>query len=179
MSLDYSTQSVDIQSILYSGISAGLLAIAVTVAIEKWGGRVGGILGSIPSTIIPASLGMWYGCASFEEWNQALAAVPIGMMLNALFLWTWRIFPPLLSTQLSIQTQGAIMSLISLSIWGGMTYFWVQLSHLVSDLKPWAIMATLVTILTSLYLTYKPQSAPKGKKKVSLLTLHLGEYLQL
>ena len=42
-----------------SGIFAALVAIGATVAIERLGGRIGGVLGSIPTTIVPASLGFF------------------------------------------------------------------------------------------------------------------------
>ena len=44
---------------LLSGIFAALVAIGATVAIERLGGRLGGVLGSIPTTIVPASLGFF------------------------------------------------------------------------------------------------------------------------
>ena len=44
---------------ILSGIFAALVAIGATVAIERLGGRLGGILGSIPTTIVPASLGFF------------------------------------------------------------------------------------------------------------------------
>ena len=44
-------------SILVSALLAGVVATAVTVAIEKWGGLVGGLLGTVPSTIVPAGIG--------------------------------------------------------------------------------------------------------------------------
>ena len=46
-------------SILLSALFAGIVATAVTVAIEKWGGLVGGLLGTVPSTIVPAGIGMY------------------------------------------------------------------------------------------------------------------------
>ena len=48
-----------VQTILLSAVFAGLVAIAVTVAIERWGGVIGGILGTLPTTIIPAAIGMY------------------------------------------------------------------------------------------------------------------------
>ena len=46
-------------SVLLSALFAGIVATAVTVAIEKWGGLVGGLLGTVPSTIVPAGIGMY------------------------------------------------------------------------------------------------------------------------
>ena len=46
-------------SILLSALFAGIVATLVTIAIEKLGGRTGGVLATIPTTIVPAALGMY------------------------------------------------------------------------------------------------------------------------
>ena len=81
-------------SALYSALGAGLVAIAATVAIERFGGRRGGLLASLPSTIIPASIGFWLAGESIEVFRDALFAVPGGMFVSAGFLWCWRVLPP-------------------------------------------------------------------------------------
>ena len=43
-----------------SGVMAGLVAVIVTVAIEKLGGLAGGIIATLPTTIVPASIGLYY-----------------------------------------------------------------------------------------------------------------------
>ena len=54
---------------------AGLVAVGVTVAIERLGGRVGGLLGTLPTTIVPASLGI-YAHELFAEYDtQAIIRV--------------------------------------------------------------------------------------------------------
>ena len=42
--------------IVGSASFAALVAVGVTVAIEKWGGVIGGLLGTLPTTIVPASI---------------------------------------------------------------------------------------------------------------------------
>ena len=46
-------------TILAAALFAGIVAVLVTVAVEKWGGIVGGILGTLPTTIVPATIGMY------------------------------------------------------------------------------------------------------------------------
>lgn len=72
---------------------AALVAVTVTVAIERLGGVVGGFLATLPTTIVPASLGFWASSPP-EVARDALAAAPAGMLLNAGFLWLWRVLPP-------------------------------------------------------------------------------------
>ncbi len=49
----------------------------------------------MPSTIVPASLGLW--AAAPESFVGAMHAVPAGMLVNAGFLWVWRVLPPRLA----------------------------------------------------------------------------------
>lgn len=73
---------------------AAVVAIASTRAIERWGGRTGGVLATIPTTIVPASLGIALAGGPPEDHARAMFAVPAGMLLNALYLHLWRWLPP-------------------------------------------------------------------------------------
>ena len=99
---------------ILSAIFAGLVAIVATVAIERLGGKVGGVLASIPTTIVPASLGFWWQSeTATANFRAEMVAVPLGMLVNVLFLWSWRIFPSRLRG-------GAILAkqlMISLGVW--------------------------------------------------------------
>ena len=80
--------------ILLAAVLAGLVAIAVTVAIEKFGGVIGGILGTIPTPIVPAAAFMWLAEPTDDAFQPAMGMVPMGMLLTAIFLWLWRAVPP-------------------------------------------------------------------------------------
>ena len=64
------------QTILLYALFAGLVAILVTVAIEKFGGIIGGVLGTIPSTIIPAAAGV-YSIDGTGSLRDSMSMVPI------------------------------------------------------------------------------------------------------
>lgn len=81
-------------AILLPALFAGAVAIGVTVAVERWGGRIGGLIGTLPSTIVPASIGILAGSESTTGFQAAMFATPLGMLVNAAFLWTWRVLPP-------------------------------------------------------------------------------------
>ena len=68
-----------ITSILLSALFAGIVATLVTIAIEKFGGRTGGVLATIPTTIVPAALGM-YSISGETEFAQSMSIVPLGMI---------------------------------------------------------------------------------------------------
>ena len=75
-------------TIILYGLFAGLVAILVTVAIEKFGGLIGGVLGTIPSTIIPAAAGV-YAIDGEETLVASMSVVPLGMLINGMFLGVW------------------------------------------------------------------------------------------
>ena len=79
-------------TIILYGVFAGLVAILVTVAIEKFGGFIGGVLGTVPSTIIPAAAGV-YALEGEESLTASMSVVPIGMLINGMFLGVWIILP--------------------------------------------------------------------------------------
>ncbi|KAI9187792.1 hypothetical protein H9P43_002183 [Blastocladiella emersonii ATCC 22665] len=93
-------------SVVVSGLMAGVVCTLVTVVIEKFGGVVGGILGSMPTTIIPAALGFYYTFiglgsadgttptqAGVSEFQRSMISSVPGMLLNALYLLAWRYIP--------------------------------------------------------------------------------------
>jgi hypothetical protein len=80
-------------SILIPALLAGLVAVLATVAIERWGGVVGGLLGTLPTTIVPASIGI-AGNTDAAGFADAMYAVPVGMLIDVIFLSLWRLIPP-------------------------------------------------------------------------------------
>ena len=77
---------------LEASLFAGLVAIGATLAIERWGGVVGGFVATLPSTILPATWGLWSSVGP-SGYRDAMAAVPFGMLVNAMFLHLWRVVP--------------------------------------------------------------------------------------
>ena len=80
-------------SVLLSAVMAGIIATLVTIAIERWGGLTGGLLGTMPSTIVPAAAFIWLAEPTDAAFQPAMGMVPLGMLLNAIFLWMWRVVP--------------------------------------------------------------------------------------
>ena len=71
-------------SILLSALFAGIVATLVAIAIEKFGGRTGGVLATVPATIVPAALGMYSISERLNLLNRC-RLFPV-MMVNAIFL---------------------------------------------------------------------------------------------
>ena len=72
---------------------AGIVAILATVAVERLGGVAGGVLSSIPTTIVPFAIGSYGRNTDPDEFRRAMAFVPVGILLNALYLLLWRVVP--------------------------------------------------------------------------------------
>tara|TARA_B100000676_G_scaffold305932_1_gene361118 strand:+ start:193 stop:1032 length:840 start_codon:yes stop_codon:yes gene_type:complete len=152
---------------------AGAVAIGATMAIERWGGTIGGLLGTIPSTIIPASLGLYMQSPSIEAYAQAMDLVPAGMLLNVLFLFAWRIVPPRLPFA-SLSLALSAMTLISLSFWlfGALILVRVGewwLGHYSTFF--YGLMVTFVMLALGIWSCVRNPPSPKGQRKVGLLTL--------
>jgi hypothetical protein len=164
-----------------AGLFAGVVAILATVAIERFGGAIGGVLAAIPTTIVPASIGFatqLHDDASSreEEMFRALYAIPPGMFVNALFLLTWRTLPGRLP---EVWTHGAKLATVvaaSLTVWLG------------AGAAMWALVGTALTSLPAVYVagcgataliftlglvvtTQFPVAAPSGSKSVKWYVL--------
>jgi hypothetical protein len=154
-------------SILVSALFAGIVATAVTVAIEKWGGLVGGLLGTAPSTIVPAAIGM-YLAGGEAALISSMSVVPFGMLLNALFLGAWLVLPRWFENSpraLLWTASGALMLWTVL----GLTMLWAVEQMLLPAMTERAIallgFAALFVVVVAF--NTRPQPAPKGTKLVS------------
>ena len=161
---------MDWTSVLLSAVFAGVVATAVTVAIEKWGGLIGGLLGTVPSTIVPAGIGM-YVAAGEDVLVMSMSVVPLGMLLNALFLGAWVVIPrwfPDAPYLLVLTTVGA------LAFWSllGMVFL-VAVDEATSylNLQQLALSGLALLVATAVVFNRRPQPTPKGTNRVSTLVL--------
>lgn len=155
--------------IILAATLAGLVAIAVTVAIEKFGGVLGGIIGTVPTTIIPAAAFMWLADSNQSAFESAMGMVPVGMLLNAVFLWLWRVVPPKIPDW-PFGKRLATITIINLSVWFTGAFLSVLMF---SDIDPLLVGCVALTIglAFGLWATLEHHPAPKGENKVGLLTL--------
>jgi len=72
---------------------AGIVAIVATALVERLGGAIGGVLSSIPTTIVPAAIGIYGRNADADDFRRAMAFIPVGILLNAGYLVLWRVIP--------------------------------------------------------------------------------------
>ena len=159
-------------SILVSAVLAGLVATAVTVAIERWGGLIGGLLGTAPSTIVPAGIGL-YMAGGEEELVSSMMVVPVGMLLNALFLGAWLVLPRWFvnsSRPLMWTTVGA------LACWGVLGFgVWFLLQNtrfgVMFTEQELAAVGLVLLLVTAVWFNRRPHPTPKGNNAVSTTVL--------
>ena len=79
--------------VLLPALGAGVVAVLATVAVERLGGAVGGIVSSVPTTIVPAAIGIHAAAPDDASFRRAMCFVPVGILLNAGYLMLWRVLP--------------------------------------------------------------------------------------
>jgi len=156
---------------LGAAVFAGAVAIGATVVIERFGGRLGGLLATLPSTIVPFSFGVLWSDPSALD--VALGVVPAGMVINAVFLLCWRVVPPRLPDG-SVYVRLLVMSTISLTVWAAGAYAWTVAWHALRHYaSPLAIGGAGLVVLIALGVmgSWQLPSAPKASKNVSVVVL--------
>lgn len=103
---------------LGASLFAGLVAVGATRAIERWGSTLGGVLATLPTTIVPASIGIASQTLMDGRFPAAMAAIPFGMALNAGFLAIWATAPSWLPARVGGRRRLALLLGVSLSAWG-------------------------------------------------------------
>ncbi len=155
--------------VILSAFFAGAVAIGVTVAIEKWGGVVGGFLGTLPTTIIPAAVGMRMNLGSDAAFADAMLAAPAGMLLNAGFLFLWRALPGRLPGG-SLGVRLAVMVIASLSAWLASAVALVATIQVLRrgglSMTAFGVAVTAAIATVGVLACLRPMPAPAGTRRV-------------
>jgi hypothetical protein len=152
-------------TVLASAAFSGAVAIAVTLLVERWGGRVGGVLGTIPTTIVPAAAGMAAG-ASVAGLESSLAMVPMGMIVNGVFLMVFLHLPERLrggERLVLLQT-----SVLALGVWAVLGSMMLQVTRVALTFMPAVLLAACATSvlgLLGLAVARRPRPAPAARRR--------------
>lgn len=165
---------VAISSIILSSLMAGIVAILATVFIERSGGAIGAII-TLPTTIVPASIGIWIGVnGELASFSAAMSMVPIGMLLNVLFLGSWRILPSYLEHLFSERNLVVAVGISSVLFWlfsaGISTIIVEYISNFVGPIYV-GICAVIIAIVLGYIAVSNGGDAPPGLNRVSILSL--------
>ena len=160
-------------TIILYGVFAGLVAILVTVAIERFGGFIGGVLGTIPSTIIPAAAGV-YAIEGEQSLIASMSVVPIGMLINGMFLGVWIVFPKYIKKD---NLKLPITTLVSLGTWAILAFISLLIARQVTDGMisevTLGIIGLVALAILAIRFNIRSRDAPKGKNKVPLVILSI------
>ena len=155
--------------ILPAAIAAGLVAIMVTVLIERYGGVVGGALGTVPTTIVPAVAGM-AAAQEGADLMDSLSVVPAGMLINAIFLSVW-IYLPSRTREMSAGRSLAVTTVTALIVWalfGMMAILCIgKASESGMGARAIAALGVALTAIFGTYLGWSPGESPRGSRDVS------------
>jgi hypothetical protein len=154
-----------------SAAFAGLVAIAVTMAIERWGGRLGGVWGTLPTTIVPAAIGIYSQSPDLARFRAAMYATPAGILINVVFLLLWRALPPRLPRWALGKRLAAVVTL-SMVAWALMAVTVVLGMEWVRGRLPslgWVGGAlTVIIALVGMAACLRAPPAPKGTRRVGV-----------
>lgn len=157
------------QSVL-SGALAAAIAVAVCYLIERLGGALGGVIGTVPGTVTPAALGLWYTPDSLRDFRVSMCSAPVGLAVNAMFLLSWRLCPPLLPVRYSLARRLALMVGVSLAVWAALA---APAVLALQRARPRAVyfagaVCSLFVFIVGVAGTWRMAPAPKGSKPVSV-----------
>ena len=147
---------------------AAAVAILATIAIERLGGQAGGLIATLPSTIVPASLGIWG--ADPAALAPAMDAVAPGMLLNAGFLWLWRVIPPRIA-EARLRHRLAKITGLTLGAWLIGAVAIVMLGQVVVPTIILGVGGTLTLLVVGVLGCLTLRAAPSGRRSVGPVTL--------
>lgn len=165
--------------IFLSSGCAFLMAILVALLIETFGGAVGSIIGTVPSTIVPATyMFLTETSSSIEERTNSMLACIFGMFAtDVLFMPTWKVVPQKLPKNLSNGMKIFITTTIGIVLWfiGALCTTFAQELAMKYGISMWVfgICIIIITAIFGVWLCWSLPPTPAGKNKVKLTT-HLS-----
>ena len=160
--------------VLVPSVAAAVIAVLATVAVERLGGVLGGIAASVPTTIIPAAIGMHSSAPDQGNFVQAMAFVPVGILMNAGYLLLWRVVPAKLGMR-SHRYLLAATAAIALGAWLAVAtaIVWLHRTAAPSAGLSLAIGCTAFAcaVLLGVAANRVPHPAPAGTRRVGPVVL--------
>lgn len=162
--------------IFLSSGCAFAMAILVALLIETFGGAVGSILGTVPSTIIPSAYVILTELTNTEEdrTNTMLACIFGMFATDVLFMPTWKVIPKRLPKKWSNGMKIFVTLVISIMFWFIGAFLVTMLQEYLTGLgvSMWAfgIGVIVVTAIIGAWLCWSLPPTPAGKNKVKWYT---------
>ena len=167
---------MDFGKVFFSSGCAFLMAIFVALMIEKFGGAVGSIIGTIPSTIIPSVyMIITQTSLSVEDRTNSVLACIYGMFAtDVLFMPTWKLVPQRLPKKWSNGMKILATTIVGVCLWfvGALTTNLLQEFASSIGISMWVFGISII-VLTGLFggwLCWSLPPTPAGKNKVKITT---------
>lgn len=151
---------------------AFLMAIAVACLIEKYGGAVGSVIGTVPSTIIPAIFLLLSDNSKSvtDRANSALACVFGVFATNVCFMPVWKVLPPRLPKKWSTGLSVLVSTIVSLMVWlvAALIIIFLQsaLEKVGLSMFVYTLILVILTCVIGGYLCWNLPPTPAGKNVV-------------
>ena len=170
---------IDIADVALAAGAAALMAVAATIAVERLGGRIGGVLATVPTTIVPATAAIWLsmpeGADSRDSYRISMALVPVGMLLCGCVLATWRLVPQRLPRAWSDTRRMWCTLATSVLVWATGSMAVVIAEHAadpsVEVAAACGAAGWLLTLALGAALWRISHHAPRGHRRVGAMTL--------
>ena len=149
-----------------------VIAIVMAICIEQFGGAIGGIISSVPTTILPTTYVFFSDTTkTTEEQSNSLFAGPIGIFAtNLFFLPVWKILPGKLEKRMKNVPLTFFTLLISLITWFVSAIFMTWLETVVSTLGVpiwlFSLIVMFICVVVGVFLCWSLPPTPKGKNHV-------------
>jgi uncharacterized membrane protein len=155
---------------------AGFVAILSTIAVERLGGTLGGVLSCVPTTIIAAAIGIYGRGEDIDGFRRSMAFIPVGILMNAGYLLLWRIAPAKLGRGARTHLLAATVA-IALGLWLLVASAIVTLNTLLKPTLTQSIAVGLIAFTAGTFLGFAANRvahpAPRGRNRVSVAVLAL------
>lgn len=148
------------------------MAIAVAFLIEKYGGAVGSVIGTVPSTIIPAIFTILSDETKSvsDRADSALACVFGVFATNVCFMPIWKVLPPKLPKKWSNGLSVLVSSVVSLIVWfiAAIAVILLQgvLEKVGMSMLVYSLLLVILTCLIGGFLCWDLPPTPAGKNVV-------------
>jgi hypothetical protein len=165
---------IDLAHVALAAGAAAAVAVGATVAVERLGGRVGGVVATVPTTIVPATAAIWLSLpqdeGSLDAYRVSMWLVPIGMLLCGLVLATWRLLPQRLPKSFGDLKKMWCTLAASVCVWAAGSTAIVSLEDAVDPSQAtaavWGAVGWCLTLALGLVLWRISHHAPRGRHRV-------------
>lgn len=160
---------------LTSGL-AFFIAIAIALLIEKLGGALGSIVGTVPTNLaLTTFMILTETSMTFDEITESCLALVYGVFsTDLLFMPTWKVLPPKLPAEWKNGKKVLVTTLVSLILWfiGAVIMILAQTYFKSLGVSMWIIsgLSLLFIIVYGMALCWSLPPTPTGKNKVKWYT---------